>query len=55
MKKAIPLMLFIFLLAACNEPKMKLRAPEPKEQTKETAAETPDTVKKDTTILAVKD
>jgi hypothetical protein len=45
MKKAIPVLSLFFLLAACSEPKMRLKAPEPKEEKKAVILEKKDTVK----------
>jgi uncharacterized lipoprotein YajG len=46
MKKIIPVLLLFFLLAACSEPKMRLKAPEPKgEEKKAVILEKKDTVK----------
>lgn len=45
MKKAIPVLSLIFLLAACSEPKMRLKAPDSKEEKKAVVLEKKDTVK----------
>jgi len=44
MKNAIPV-LSLFLLAACSEPKMRLKAPDPKKEKKAAVLEKKDTVK----------
>jgi hypothetical protein len=45
MKKTIPVLSLILLLAACSEPKMRLRVPEPKKEKKVVVLEKKDTVK----------
>lgn len=44
MKKCIPVLSLIFLLAACSEPKMRLKAPEAKQE-KKLVTEKSDTVR----------
>jgi hypothetical protein len=45
MKKTIPVLSLILLLAACSEPKLRLKAPEPKAEKKTVVLEKKDTVK----------
>jgi putative VirB-like lipoprotein len=45
MKKTISVLSLILLLAACSEPKMRLRAPDAKEEKKAVVLEKKDTVK----------
>ncbi len=45
MKNAIPVLSLFFLLAACSEPKMRLKAPDPKKEKKAAVLEKKDTVK----------
>ncbi|MES2457775.1 MAG: lipoprotein [Bacteroidota bacterium] len=56
MKKLIPLISLVLLLAACQpQPKIRLKAPEPATANKEVVVNKADTIQPDSSKLAVKD